>query len=87
MRGSTDAIVAQCFVEARIPCYYHNPSLADHLGRVSSIGHNWYEDHVGFEFDPEFRLPAIATRDLPETSAIIDSLPELSAIVSRQATS
>ena len=54
MRGPTDAIVAQCFVDKQLPCYYHNPSLADHLGQVSSVGHNWYEDHVGFEFNTDF---------------------------------
>jgi hypothetical protein len=53
-RGATDAIVAQCFVEAGLPCYYHNPSLADHLGRISSIGHNWYDEHVGLDFDRNF---------------------------------
>ena len=54
LRGPTDAIVAQCFVDARIPCYYHNPSLADHIGRVSSIGHNWQDEHVGLNFDPDY---------------------------------
>jgi hypothetical protein len=34
LRGPTDAIVAKCFLNAGLPCYYHNPSLADHLGRV-----------------------------------------------------
>lgn len=58
MRGPTDAIVAQCFLEAGIPCYYHSPSLADHLGRVSSVGHNWQEEHVGLDFDPNYRPPA-----------------------------
>jgi len=67
MRGATDAVVAQCFVDARIPCYYHNPSLANHLGRVSSIGHNWYEDHVGFNFEPEFQA-GIPIRPLLNTN-------------------
>jgi predicted O-methyltransferase YrrM len=57
-RGPTDAIVAQCFLEADLPCYYHNPSLADHLGRVSSIGHNWYDEHVGLDFDRNYEPPA-----------------------------
>ena len=55
LRGPTDAIVAQCFVEARLPCYYHNPSLTDHLGRISAIGNNWHDNHVGLDFDPEFQ--------------------------------
>ena len=54
MRGPTDAVVAQCFVEAGIPCYYHNPSLVNHLGRISSIGNNWYNEHVGLNFDQDF---------------------------------
>jgi hypothetical protein len=54
LRGPTDAIVAQCFLEARLPCYYHNPSLAEHLGQVSAVGHNWHDDHVGLEFNREF---------------------------------
>ena len=52
--GPTDAIVAQCFRDADLPTYYHNPSLADHLGRNSSIGHNWYDEHVGFAFDQNY---------------------------------
>jgi hypothetical protein len=55
LRGATDAVVAQCFVDAGIPCYYHNPSLTDHLGRISSIGNNWHDNHVGFHFDPEYQ--------------------------------
>lgn len=69
MRGPTDAIVAQCFVDAGLPCYYHNPSLADHLGRVSSVGHNWYDDHVGFDFDPEYLPERNATTD--ESDALV----------------
>lgn len=56
-RGATDAVVAKCFVDANIPCYYHNPSLCDHLGRISSIGNNWHYNHVGFRFDPDFAPP------------------------------
>jgi hypothetical protein len=55
LRGPTDAIVAQCFVEAGIPCYYHNPSLANHIGRASSVGHNWDDAHVGLNFDRDFQ--------------------------------
>jgi predicted O-methyltransferase YrrM len=54
LRGPTDAIVAQCFLDAGLPCYYHNPSLADHVGRVSSVDHNWHDDHVGLDFDQNF---------------------------------
>lgn len=55
LRGPTDAIVAQCFIDAGIPCYYHNPSLTDHIGRISSVGHNWYDSHVGLNFDRNFQ--------------------------------
>ena len=64
LRGATDAIVAQCFVDVGIPCYYHNPSLADHIGRISSIGHNWQDEHVGLNFDRDFE-PAAAKIDQP----------------------
>jgi hypothetical protein len=43
------------------------------LGRVSSIGHNWYEDHVGFEFDIEFHPTVTASTDSPEPSVRLDS--------------
>jgi hypothetical protein len=68
LRGATDAIVAQCFLEAGLPCYYHNPSLSDHLGRTSSVGHNWYDEHVGLDFDPEFQAHALDPIDDPVTS-------------------
>lgn len=55
LRGATDAVVAKCFVDAKIPCYYHNPSLTNHLGRISSIGNNWHDVHVGLDFDPAYR--------------------------------
>lgn len=55
LRGPTDAIVADCFLEAGLPCYYHNPSLTDHLGHISSIGHNWNDLHVGLNFDADFQ--------------------------------
>ncbi len=76
MRGPTDAIVAQCFVDAKIPCYYHNPSLANHLGQISSVGNNWQDDHVGFEFDleyqpdPQIRSTAVAELPQPAESHI-----------------
>jgi predicted O-methyltransferase YrrM len=54
LRGPTDAIVAQCFRVAGLPCYYHNPSLADHLGRISSIGHTWHDEHTGLNFDRNY---------------------------------
>lgn len=63
-RGPTDAIVAQCFREAGLPCYYHNPSLADHRGRVSSVGHNWYDEHVGLDFDRDYEPPSTPEADL-----------------------
>lgn len=52
-RGSTDYIVMEC-VQGAGPCFYHRPSLADHIGKTSSIQHNWYDEHTGFEFDPAF---------------------------------
>jgi hypothetical protein len=55
LRGPTDALVADCFLKAALPCFYHNPSLVDHIGRISSVGHNWYDEHVGLDFDPEFQ--------------------------------
>jgi hypothetical protein len=68
LRGATDAIVAQCFVDAKIPCYYHNPSLADHLGRISSVGHNWHDNHVGLDFDAEYQPSKTETGPGRETS-------------------
>jgi len=65
LRGATDAIVCQCFVDAGLPCFYHNPSLADHLGRVSSVGHNWYDEHVGLDFDRDFQPGVEAGADCP----------------------
>ncbi len=52
--GPTDAVIAQCFLDANLPCFYHNPSLADHLGKVSTIGHLWYTEHVGLDFDRNY---------------------------------
>ena len=84
MRGPTDAIVAQCFVEAGIPCFYHNPSLANHLGKVSSVGHNWYDEHVGFKFDVNYFPADTAVNqqsgDIPEATKI-ENLPRRAAIV------
>jgi len=54
LRGPTDSIVCECFLNRNIPCYYHNPSLADHIGRVSTINHNWYPEHTGLGFDRNF---------------------------------
>jgi len=69
-RGPTDAIVAQCFVDAGLPCYYHSPSLADHLGRVSSVGHNWYDEHVGLDFNRDFEPAAAADQISPAITAV-----------------
>lgn len=52
--GPTDSILSECFLLKGIPCYYHRPSLADHLGRKSTIGHEWYESHTGLDFDPTY---------------------------------
>jgi hypothetical protein len=65
LAGPTDALVAQCFREARLPTYYHNPSLTDHLGRVSSVGHNWYDDHVGLGFRPDYEPAGPPGPDTP----------------------
>lgn len=54
LQGHTDYIVAECFLLAEIACYYHNPSLVDHVGRVSTIGHNWYDESLGLNFNPDF---------------------------------
>lgn len=50
MTGPTDAIVGECFQKARFPCYYHNPSLADHVGRVSAVGRRWSNRNSGLNF-------------------------------------
>jgi predicted O-methyltransferase YrrM len=80
IRGPTDAIVAQCFLDAGLPCYYHNPSLADHLGRVSAVGHNWQEEHVGLGFDREYdpgNDDQRTTPEVPSTDVIQGSVPAL----------
>jgi hypothetical protein len=59
LRGPTDALVADCFLKVGLACFYHNPSLVDHIGRVSSVGHNWYAEHVGLNFDPQFQPTGI----------------------------
>ncbi len=72
LRGPTDYIVMECFQGVK-PCYYHRPSLADHVGKISTIQHNWYDDHTGLEFDPSF-CPASATQppsDLPLSEALV----------------
>jgi GR25 family glycosyltransferase involved in LPS biosynthesis len=51
---TTDYIVAQCFIDEGVPCYYHNPSLTNHLGQISSIGNNWQPEHVGLDFSPAY---------------------------------
>jgi hypothetical protein len=55
LSGPTDAIVAQYFQNKGFPCYHHSPSLADHVGRQSTVGHSWSTDHTGLNFDPGFR--------------------------------
>lgn len=50
LTGNTDAIVAECFRSRDIPCFYHSPSLADHVGRVSTVNHNWYDCCAGLNF-------------------------------------
>ena len=52
--GPTDTIVSECFLVNRVPCFYHNPSLCDHVGKHSTIGHEWYDAHTGLDFDPHF---------------------------------
>jgi hypothetical protein len=84
--GPTDAIVAQCFVDAGLPCYYHNPSLADHLGRVSSVGHNWYDEHVGLNFNRDFAAVTEDLAALPASSVFVaaprsQSRPRRTAVV------
>jgi hypothetical protein len=69
LRGPTDAIVAQCFLEAGLPCYYHNPSLTDHIGRISSIGNNWQVEHVGLDFDRDYQPEDDAACQPPSTEA------------------
>jgi len=54
LSGPTDTIVSECFLTHVTPCYYHRPSLANHIGRQSTIGHEWFDAHTGFEFDPEY---------------------------------
>ena len=54
LRGATDLIVAQCFVDAQLPRLYHSPSLANHLGRISTVGHKWVDDNIGLAFDREY---------------------------------
>ncbi|MBI3467733.1 MAG: class I SAM-dependent methyltransferase [Planctomycetes bacterium] len=68
--GATDAIVAQCFYEAELPCFYHNPSLCDHLGRISAIGNDWQDDHIGLDFDPNFEPGASERRQRNAPSVI-----------------
>ncbi len=57
MRGPTDYVVADFFLQAGIPCFYHNPSLSTHVGKVSTVGHNWYDDTLGLAFVPDAELP------------------------------
>jgi hypothetical protein len=51
MGGPTDAVVAKFFLDRQIPCYYHFPSLTEHLGRISVNGHG---DHRALNFNPQF---------------------------------
>lgn len=34
-----DAIVGQCMLEMKMDCYWYNPSLVEHIGKVSTTGH------------------------------------------------
>jgi SAM-dependent methyltransferase len=38
------------------------------LGRVSTIGHNWYDDHVVLGYDPEYQPEETAGMPPPETA-------------------
>ncbi|MBI1349376.1 hypothetical protein GC163_24175 [bacterium] len=88
LRGPTDAIVAQCFRDAGYPCYYHNPSLVDHLGKVSAMGNNWQTEHVGLDFDQDYapspqidpanEEPTVSVASSPRTAVVTvyqDNLP------------
>jgi len=57
LRGPTDYAVADFFLRTGIPCFYHNPSLADHIGRISTVGHNWYNECLGLDFARDADLP------------------------------
>jgi hypothetical protein len=52
LTGPTDAIISKFFLDAGILCYYHFPSLTEHLGRVSVDGR---ADHMALDFDPDFQ--------------------------------
>jgi hypothetical protein len=52
--GPTDSIVSECFLLRNIACFYHRPSLTEHLGRISTIGHKWQECHTGLDYDRNY---------------------------------
>jgi len=42
-----DAIIGQCMVEMKLPCYWYNPSLVEHIGMESTKGHKHDERITG----------------------------------------
>jgi glycosyltransferase involved in cell wall biosynthesis len=47
--GPTDAIVAKYFLDRGSPCFYHNPSLVEHVGAISTIGTAVFHRALDFE--------------------------------------
>jgi len=45
-----DCIICECFTQMGMRMYYHSPSLIDHVGRHSTLGHPPMNDHRGFQF-------------------------------------
>src|SRR5262249_19779423 len=51
----TDAVVSMAVNEVGRECYFHVPSLADHIGAVSSVGHLHGSESLGLGFAPRYR--------------------------------
>lgn len=45
-----DCIICHCFLQMGFRMWYHSPSLVDHTGNHSTMGHRVLGDHRGYQF-------------------------------------